>query len=385
MSVRRAAHHLGQRPDLMLTPTTENELAEAIATAQDPLSVQGGATRGMLVEGNALSTTGLSGVTLYEPGALTIVAQAGTPLSEIEATLAAENQMLAFEPMDYRSLLGTEGTPTIGGVVASNSSGPRRVQAGACRDFLLGVRFVDGTGNIVKNGGRVMKNVTGYDLARLMCGARGTLGVLTEVSLKVLPKPEYTVTLVLEGTGHAASAKFLTDAMKSQYDVTGAARLSAGIVGEYGAVVLRLEGFEASVKYRAKALAEELGGARFETDPEENSRIWRAVRDVEPFANREGDVWSLSIKPTDFMQLSDVNAEDDKLVDWACGRVWMLMPKGTDLRSKMNGMDGHATLVRGGDGSQPRMHPEAASLAAMARALRQKYDPKGILNPGLMG
>ncbi|MGR3514803.1 MAG: glycolate oxidase subunit GlcE [Paracoccaceae bacterium] len=369
----------------MLTPTTENELAEAIATAQDPLSVQGGATRGMLVEGNALSTTGLSGVTLYEPGALTIVAQAGTPLSEIEATLAAENQMLAFEPMDYRSLLGTEGTPTIGGVVASNSSGPRRVQAGACRDFLLGVRFVDGTGNIVKNGGRVMKNVTGYDLARLMCGARGTLGVLTEVSLKVLPKPEYTVTLVLEGTGHAASAKFLTDAMKSQYDVTGAARLSAGIVGEYGAVVLRLEGFEASVKYRAKALAEELGGARFETDPEENSRIWRAVRDVEPFANREGDVWSLSIKPTDFMQLSDVNAEDDKLVDWACGRVWMLMPKGTDLRSKMNGMDGHATLVRGGDGSQPRMHPEAASLAAMARALRQKYDPKGILNPGLMG
>lgn len=385
MSRHRAANPSARRRDPVLKPTTEEELAEAIVSADNPLSIRGGGTRGTLTDGTPLTTRGLSGITLYEPGALTIVAKAGTPVSEIEQALAAENQMLAFEPTDYRALLGTEGEPTIGGVVASNSSGPRRVQAGACRDFLLGVRFVDGTGSIVKNGGRVMKNVTGYDLARLMCGARGTLGVLTEVSLKVLPKPEYVVTLVLEGLAHTASAKFLTDAMKTQYDVTGAARLPEGIVGERGAVVLRLEGFEASVKYRAKALAEALGGARHETDPEENARIWRAVRDVQPFADRDGDVWSLSIKPTDFMQLAEANAQENKLIDWACGRVWMLMPPRTDMRAKMNGIDGHATLVRGGAGSLPRFHPEAASLAVMAQALRQKYDPKGILNPGLMG
>ncbi len=369
----------------MLNPTTEEELAEVIASANKPLSIRGGGTRGTLTDGIPLTTSAMSGITLYEPGALTIVAKAGTPVSEIETALAAENQMLAFEPMDYRALLATDGEPTIGGVVASNSSGPRRVQAGACRDFLLGVRFVDGTGSIVKNGGRVMKNVTGYDLARLMCGARGTLGVLTEVSLKVLPKPEYVVTLVYEGVDHAATAQILSDAMKSPFDVSGAAWVPAGVAGEKPAALIRLEGFEASVKYRATSLVETLGSARQETDPTINAGLWRAVRDVTPFANREGDVWSLSIKSTDFQHFAGVNPQDDKLVDWACGRVWMLMSPGSDVRANMDGIDGHATLVRGGNGSLPRFHPEAPPLALMAEALRQKYDPKGILNPGLMG
>nr|MCW1951684.1 FAD-binding protein [Octadecabacter sp.] len=140
---------------------TEQDLAEAVKSATGPLRIQGGGTRniGNPVDGDVLSTAGLSGITLYEPGALTLVAQAGTPVAEIEAALDVENQRLAFEPMDHRALLGTKGAPTIGGVVATNASGPRRISVGACRDHLLGVRFVDGAGTIIKNGGRVMKNV----------------------------------------------------------------------------------------------------------------------------------------------------------------------------------------------------------------------------------
>ena len=175
-----------------MTPETEAEFAGIIKGADTPLRIEGGGTRpiGGATNGARLSAAAMRGIELYEPGALTLVARAGTPLEEVKAALAAEGQRLAFEPMDHRGLLGTQGTPTIGGVVAANVSGPRRVQAGACRDFLLGVRFVDGAGRIVRNGGRVMKNVTGYDLVKLMAGSYGTLGVLTEVALKVLPAPQ---------------------------------------------------------------------------------------------------------------------------------------------------------------------------------------------------
>ncbi|MCV6587399.1 MAG: FAD-binding protein, partial [Marinibacterium sp.] len=162
-----------------MTPKTEAELAETIASASAPLAIRGGGTRGLPLAGDPLDVSGLSGVTLYEPGALTIVAQAGTPVADIETALAAENQRLAFEPMDHRGIMGTDGAPTIGGVIAGNISGPRRIQGGAARDFLLGVRYVDGSGQVIRNGGRVMKNVTGYDLVKLMAGSWGTLGVLT--------------------------------------------------------------------------------------------------------------------------------------------------------------------------------------------------------------
>lgn len=375
----------------MLKPTTEDQLVDAIVSADGPLSIRGGATRGFQPEGTPLSTSDMSGISLYEPGALTIVAKAGTPVEEIDAALASEKQALAFEPMDYRALLGTEGSPTIGGVVATNTSGPRRVQAGACRDFLLGVRFVDGTGTIIKNGGRVMKNVTGYDLARLTCGSHGTLGVLTEVSLKVLPSTEATATLVYSGLDWTTSAAAFASAMSSPFEVSGAARLPRGAyLPADSAVAIRVSGFQDSVAYRTaeleKRLAPIVGGSpdRVETDPNQNTEIWKSIRDVHVFADSEKDIWRISLKLSDLSQLSAVAGEEDALLDWAGGRAWVAVAPGTDVRLALGPFDGHATLVRGKTDVRT-FHPEAEPLAQMAASLRAKYDPKGILNPGLMG
>lgn len=368
---------------MKITPETEAELAESIASATGPLHIRGGGTRSAgAPRGEILQTGGLSGITLYEPGALTMVAQAGTPLSEVEAALEAEGQRLAFEPMDHRPLLGTEGKPTIGGVVAANVSGPRRIQAGACRDFMLGVRFVDGAGTVVKNGGRVMKNVTGYDLVKLMTGSRGTLGVLTEVSFKVLPKPAFEATLVLHGLDAGAAVAALSSALGSPFEVSGAAHDPA----EGGRTLLRLEGFEASVRYRLNQLTERLGGEVTVLEDEDSTEVWRGLRDVTAFAGTEGDVWRLSVKPSDAPAVLDrMGGEVRTLLDWGGGLIWALAPEGTDLRGRLHGVGGHATRVRAKDTDLPVFHPEPAPLAQVSAGLRQRFDPRGILNPGLMG
>jgi glycolate oxidase FAD binding subunit len=237
----------------VLAPENEAELAEAVAEAAGagtPLEIRGGGTRaglGRPVQASkTLSTAGLSGISLYEPGALTLVVKAGTPVAEVEAALAAEGQMLPFEPMDHRALLGTDGEPTIGGVVACGVSGPRRIQAGACRDAMLGVRFVNGRGEVVKSGGRVMKNVTGYDLTKLICGSYGTLGVLSEIAFKVLPKPEAEATLVCEGLGAADGVAALNAALASPFGITGAAHMGGDAEGRS---LVRIEGLAGSVAY----------------------------------------------------------------------------------------------------------------------------------------
>ncbi|MCR8549067.1 FAD-binding protein [Salipiger sp. P9] len=368
-----------------MRPETETELAEAIKTAQGPLHVRGGGTRAIgRTTGALLETGGLSGIVLYEPGALTLVARAGTPLAEIEAALEAEGQRLPFEPMDHRALLGTSGAPTVGGMAAANVSGPRRVQAGACRDYMLGVRFVDGAGRILRNGGRVMKNVTGYDLVKLMAGSWGTLGVLTEVAFKVLPKPEAVATVLLEGLEIGGAVTAMSAALGSPYDLTGAAHLPDGPEGT-PRTLLRIEGFSDSVGYRAERLCAQFAarGPRVETDPERNAALWRDLRDVAPFHERAGDVWRISCKPSDAPALAARLGAEALLFDWGGGLIWALVPEGGDARARLGAFAGHATLVRGA-AAVPVFQPEPAPVAALSAGLRARFDPRGILNPGLM-
>lgn len=373
-----------------LAPKTEAELAEIVAGATSPLRVIGGGTRpvGRPVEGQTLTTRGLSGITLYEPGALTLVAQAGTTVADVESTLAAEGQRLAFEPMDHRGLLGTIGEPTIGGVFAANVSGPRRIQCGAARDFLLGVRFVDGRGQIIRNGGRVMKNVTGYDLVKLMAGSYGTLGVMTEVSLKVLPRSHFTGVLLFEGLDDETAVKALCRALGSPFEVTGAAHLQKG-TDDAPVTMIRIEGFENSVMYRAgelQKLLSDVGEARVETDQDRTAAGWRYIRDVEPFHSREGDVWRLSVKPTDAPGIVSRVPGAETIYDWGGGLVWLMVPPGTrarEIRAAVSATGGHATLVRG-DRSGGVFQPLAPAVGAIQDGLRARFDPRGILNPGLM-
>ena len=332
----------------------------------------------------------MSGITLYEPGALTLVAKAGTPVAEIEEVLSAQNQRLAFEPMDYRGLLGTRGTPTIGGVVATNASGPRRVQVGACRDYLIGVRFVDGMGNIIKNGGRVMKNVTGYDLVKLMAGSFGTLGVISEVAFKVLPRTDVTAVLLIEGLSDGDAVRAMSAALGSPFEVTGAAHTPTGLDG-VPVTMIRIEGFEASVAYRAKELRRlltEFGSAEVETDPARTTAGWQWVRDVGAFHGQVGDIWRISVKPSDGPEIAARAGADNVLFDWGGGLIWALVTEGTDLRARLGAFSGHATLVRGSEETRARLaafQPEPAPLAALSAGLRRKFDPRGILNPGMMG
>ena len=372
---------------------SEAELAEAVATAKGPLSIRGGGTRpiGRPVEGEVLSLAGLAGIELYEPGALTVVVRAGTPLAEVEAALAVENQRLAFEPMDHRGLLGTKGAPTIGGVVAANVSGPRRIQVGAARDHLLGVRFVDGSGTVIKNGGRVMKNVTGYDLVKLLAGSFGTLGILTEVALKVLPRTDVVASLMIHGLPDDQAVQAMSYALGSPFEVSGAAHLPRGH-NDAPVTLLRLEGFEASVGYRLGRLSELLSG-RGEitklTDPEKVARQWQAVRDVECFHGDPDDVWRLSVRPTDAPGVVARMPEGTRVAyDWGGGLIWAASAPGTDLRAAIAGFGGHATLIRASQATRaalPVFQPEPASLTAISKGLRAKFDPRGILNSGLMG
>ena len=247
------------------------------------------------------------------------------------------------------------------------------------------MRFVDGRGTVIKNGGRVMKNVTGYDLVRLMAGSFGTLGVLSEVAFKVLPGVEAVACVLIEGLSDGDAVRAMCLALGSPFEVTGAAHAPRGIDGA-PVTMIRVEGFAAAVAYRAaqlQALLAEFGESQVETDPARTIALWRRVRDVESFAELEGDVWRISVKPLNGPAVGAALAGARLLYDWGGGLVWALVAAGTDVRARLDGISGHATLVRGAGFA--RFQPEPTPLAAISAGLRAQFDPRGILNPGLMG
>ncbi|WP_099866204.1 glycolate oxidase subunit GlcE [Pararhizobium haloflavum] len=399
-------------PSAMLRPTTEDGVRDAVAWAiseRAPLEIVGHGSRRAIGRpmqtAETLSLADLSGVTLYEPEELVLSARAGTPLADLSTLLAERGQQFQFEPMDYGPLLAEPpGVGTLGGMAASNLSGPRRLKAGAARDHVLGMRFVTGRGDIVKAGGRVVKNVTGYDLSKGLCGSWGTLGAMTEVTMKVMPRPETEATLVLSGLDDGEATEAMAVAMGSSAEVASAAHLPESVKGRFldkalaaSSTVLRLEGFAPSVEYRFSRLAALLKpfGPAERLDGDESQRLWREIRDVEPFCDGTArPVWRVAVAPSVGHQLVGalrLRVGVDAFYDWQGGLVWLRMeaePGAELLRATIRALGGgHATLIRASRedrASIPVFEPQPAPLAALAGRLKAQFDPHGILNPGRM-
>jgi glycolate oxidase FAD binding subunit len=357
-----------------------------------------------------LDLSSLSGVTLYEPAELVLSAKAGTPLAEIEALVDASKQELAFEPMDYGPLLGTAvDSGTIGGALAANLSGPRRIKAGAARDHFLGFSAVSGRGETFKSGGRVVKNVTGYDLCKLMAGSWGTLAAMTEVTVKTLPRAETEETLMVLGLDDATAGQAMTAAVGSSADVSAAAHLPVRAavrvadVASAGAAVtaFRLEGVAPSVVHRKQLLEQLMApfGSLGTLQGRDSRALWRAIRDVAPFAANGpiGDriIWRISTAPSRGAEVGRALVEKlqaDVFYDWAGGLVWVALPPADDaaagaVRAIVAAVGGHATLVRAPAAIRAAVDvftPETAGLSALTKRLHDSFDPRGVLNAGRM-
>jgi glycolate oxidase FAD binding subunit len=357
-----------------------------------------------------LDLSGLFGVTLYEPEELVLSARAGTPIAEIEALVAASRQELAFEPMDYGALLGGEsGAGSIGGAIAANLSGPRRIKAGAARDHFLGVSAVSGRGETFKSGGRVVKNVTGYDLCKLIAGSWGTLAAMTDITVKTLPRAETEQTMLVLNLDEVTARKVMAAAMGTYGDVSAAAHLPAAAaarIAETAAAhtattAFRLEGVAPSVAQRKTVLEKLLSpfGSLGTLGEAPSRTFWRAVRDVIPFASGgpagKRDLWRISTAPTRGAEIGRAlvaEADAEVLYDWAGGLVWAALPPADDanaplVRSTVAAAGGHATLIRAPAAVRAAVDvftPEPAPLAALTARVRKGFDPQGVLNAGRM-
>jgi glycolate oxidase FAD binding subunit len=415
-----------------LTPATFDDVRDIVAdalAAETPLEIVGhGTKRGLgrpLQAAQQLDLSALAGITQYEPNELVLTCRAGTPLAEIESALKEKNQQLAFEPPDLSPLYGgTAGAGTIGGVLSCNLAGPRRLKAGAARDHFLGFRAVSGRGEAFQAGGRVVKNVTGYDLCKLMAGAHGTLAVLTEVTIKVLPAPEKSRTVLVYGLDDGPAIQALIRAVNSPHEVSAAAHLPARIAarssvdfvaGPRRAVTaVRIEGPGPSVEHRCAALRRDLAdsGPTEELHSMRSAILWRELRDiVHLLPDLARLLWRLSVPPAAGAQVmadlskntppplagggrgrGEAATTPDYFYDWSGGLIWLALPATDDasaavVRAAVARHGGHATLMRAPAATRlavPVFEPQPAALAALARRVKDSFDPRRILNPGRM-
>jgi glycolate oxidase FAD binding subunit len=395
-------------------PTSIDELRDAVATAlaaEEPVElVAGGTKRGLgrpLQTPHVLDLNRLSGIRDYAPSELVLTAGAATPLTTIDRALNGAGQMLAFEPPDWRGLLGqVHGSQTLGGVIACNLSGPRRIKAGAARDHFLGFHAVSGRAEAFKAGGKVVKNVTGYDLPKLVAGSYGTLAALAEVTVKVLPRPETAATVLVGGVAPDASVQAMSAALGSPHDVSGAAYLPPGTprrssLPASGTVAVRVEGHAPSVAYRREALLRELAawGETAQLGDAETAALWRDIANVAPLAGlADRAVWRLSVAPSRGAEVAQMIARTIDAVwflDWGGGLVWIAVVEPGDAGASVirgavggpTGHGGHATLIRGSPGLRaavPVFEPQPAPLAALSRRVKDGFDPRHLLNPGRM-
>lgn len=354
-----------------------------------------------------LDVSGLSGITLYEPEELVLSARAGTPIAEVEKLVASKGQELAFEPLDYGPVLGLPpGRGTIGGVLASNLAGPRRIKAGAARDHFLGFTAVSGRGETFKSGGRVVKNVTGYDLCKLLAGSFGTLAVMTDVTIKTLPRAETEVTVMVLGLDDQRACQAMAEAMGSSCEVSGAVHLPSHISSHFEPLqalaqpvtAFRLEGVGPSIAHRKDVLAAMLEAyGTVETMSEAGSRsLWRCIRDARPFDHGlEADrvLWRVSVPPARGYEIADmISTGAEMFYDWAGGLIWIGMPHAEDagalqLRDAVAILGGHATLIRAPATIRAvidAFEPQDSGIAALTKRVKDSFDPMGILNPGRM-
>jgi len=394
----------------------EQAVRAAIAGEQ-PLEIIGHGSKrliGQPMTTNAvLDLSALNAVKSYEPNELIITVEAGAPLNDVKSLIDSKNQQFAFEPIDTAPLLGAPAVGTIGGTIASGLAGPRRIQAGGGRDHLLGAHAVSGFGDSFKTGGKVVKNVTGYDVCKLLAGSWGTLAVMTELTLKVVPRPESERTLVLRGLDHTAANKVMTAALGSPFDVSGAAHVpksafrgASGALGQLGSplhavTLLRLEGITESAVHRAAALAKALSpfGAAEIVEDGTSAAIWACVRDVEPFAAKGAlgawPVWRIVCPPAAGGALGEGLARDtggDVIYDWGGGLIWAALPPKPDaqaalVRTRADAAGGHAMLLRASEEVRCNVevfHPSESGVAALSERVRQSFDPRNILNRGRM-
>ena len=376
-------------------PLSQTELADFVAKG-GKLEIMGSGTKRALGRPSQpetlLDMSAFRGISLYEPEELVLEAGAGTPLSDIEKALAKNNQQLAFEPPDYSKMLGVKHKGTLGGLMACGHSGPRRIKAGAARDHILGVAGVSGRGEIFKAGGRVVKNVTGFDVSKLMVGSYGTLAALTSITVKVLPAAATEETLVFSGLSDAKAIQAMSIAMQSACDVSGAAHLP----GTPAQTLFRLEGIRPSVVYRRQRLASHLRifGAADYLNEKESVLQWKAIRDVDLLSADDARfVWKLSVTPSmgaETVARISKQLDIQYFYDWAGGLIWLGVPRSNQayayiIRNCVE--DGHATLVRAEEEVRERIEvfqPQAPALSALTQRVKASFDPGGVFNHGRM-